>query len=284
MRECEVCGQREFIFQFEKDSHSFFRCEGCKLIRIDPQPTDEVLEKIYGAHYYDAWGLQRDVKDVERVKATTFRFNLGALGPAPKGARLLDCGAATGFLMGVAEEMGYVPYGVELSEFGANAIAERFGRDRVHQGQLADAKFGDTKFEVISMYDFIEHVRDPESVLRNAYDLLTPGGRISITTPDTSTLTHRLMRSHWSHYKVEHIFYFDRINMKQLLERIGFHDVASRSAVKGMNLRYFNTVMQTYPVPAVSQALDLATRIAPSGVQTKIARFPMGEMLVSARK
>lgn len=284
MRDCEVCSRNSFEFIFEKDAHSFYRCAHCDLVRIDPQPTDEVLAKIYGAHYYDAWGLQTDKSDVERIKAKTFRFNLGALGTPSKGAKLLDCGAATGFLMGVAQEMGYEPYGVELSEFGANAIADRFGRDRVHQGQLGDANFGDTKFSVISMYDFIEHVRDPETVLRNAFDLLAPGGSISITTPDTSTLTNKLMRAHWSHYKVEHIFYFNRQNLAQLLQRVGFHDVSSKAAIKGMNLRYFNNVMQTYPVPGVSQALGLATRVAPSALQYKIVRFPMGEMLVSAKK
>lgn len=284
MRECEVCGHETFEICFEKDGHRFHRCTNCDLVRIDPQPTDEVLAKIYGAHYYDAWGLQTDKGDVERIKATTFRFNLGDLGTPKKGQKLLDCGAATGFLMGVAQEMGYEVYGVELSEYGANAIAERFGKDRVHQGQLEDANFDGKRFDVISMYDFIEHVRDPEAVLRNAFELLAPGGAISITTPDTSTLTHKVMRSHWSHYKVEHIFYFNRDNLKQLLERVGFRGVSSRMAVKGMNLRYFNNVMQTYPVPVVSRALGVATKLAPEIVQYTIARFPMGEMLVSARK
>jgi SAM-dependent methyltransferase len=284
MRTCEVCQKSVGKFLFRKEEHSFYRCADCGLIRIEPQPTDAVLERIYGAHYYDAWGLQTDKTDVERIKAKTFEFNLGDLGGPGEGAPLLDCGAATGFLMGVAERMGYTPYGVELSEFGANAIAERFGRDRAHQGQLADANFGGKRFAVITMYDFIEHVREPEVVLKQAFDLLAPGGAISITTPDTSALTHRAMGSYWSHFKLEHLYYFNRTNLRQLLERVGFRDVSTRAAVKGMNLRYFNRVMQSYPLPVVSKLLNAATRLAPRRLQYGIARFPMGEMLMSARR
>src|SRR5437868_6140620 len=77
-------------------------------------------------------------------------------------ARLLDCGAATGFLLDVARDLGYDPYGLELSEFGAGVIAGKLGADRVFCGELQHAKFDGVQpggFDVVTMCDYIEHVR-----------------------------------------------------------------------------------------------------------------------------
>src|SRR5689334_20278575 len=186
MSACEVCDSSDFRPMFDKAEHHFVRCTICGLERISPQPTDETLAKIYGAHYYDAWGLHDDEFTVANLKKGTFKFVLGKVGEPRRGARLLDLGAATGFLMDVAAERGYEPYGVELSEFGAKAIAAKFGDDHVHQGELAAARFpgaGKGDFAVVTMCDYIEHVRDPRKTLALARELLGPGGILAITTP-----------------------------------------------------------------------------------------------------
>src|SRR4051794_32338780 len=130
VRACEVCSGTQFTALFDKDDHSWVRCRSCALERIDPPPTDDTLGAIYGKHYYDAWGLHSDVSTVSQLKKATFSYVLNQLPPLPRGAKLLDCGAATGFLLEIAKEKGFEPYGIELSEFGANAIAEKFGKDR----------------------------------------------------------------------------------------------------------------------------------------------------------
>src|SRR5262245_46972880 len=123
---CQVCDGTRFVPLFEKDGHAFVRCADCSLERIDPQPSDATLAAIYGEQYYDAWGLQVDAGQVERMKMGTFRRIIASVDSLRPGVRVLDCGAATGFLMAAARDAGYEPYGVELSEFGGQKIAERF--------------------------------------------------------------------------------------------------------------------------------------------------------------
>ena len=72
-RPCEACGGRDFRPLYRKDAHDFQRCAGCALIRIDPQPTDAVLAKIYGTQYYHAWGVQTGADRVFALKKATFR-------------------------------------------------------------------------------------------------------------------------------------------------------------------------------------------------------------------
>src|SRR5256885_12100114 len=109
MSVCEVCSSPASQPLFDKLDHHFVRCDGCGLERISPQPSDETLAKIYGAHYYDSWGLHDNEDVVSALKKRTFGYVLGKLGDVTTGAKLLDCGAATGFLLEVAKGLGYDP-------------------------------------------------------------------------------------------------------------------------------------------------------------------------------
>lgn len=286
-RYCEVCRGNSFRTLGEKVGHTFVRCEECGLERIDPPPTDEELAKVYGEHYYDAWGLKRDEEAVERLKRATFATVVSEAGALKKGARVLDCGAATGFLMQVASDAGYEAYGIELSEFGAGKIGERFGKDRVFQGEIENASFAGLSkgcFDAIFMCDYIEHVRDPERVLRHAYDWLAPGGMIVISTPRVGSLTHRAMGLSWTHYKVEHLYYFSRDSLERLLCKTGFVGYGGRALVKTMNLDYVTHQFSVYPHKLLTPAVNALRSVLPDAARRAPFPISMGELLAKAHK
>ena len=205
------------------------RCPECGLQRLDPQPDDATLGRIYRQEYYDAWGLHDNAEATRTLKRAMFRRLLSPvarrLGP---GAPLLDCGAALGYLLEEAAAAGMEPYGVELSEFGARAIAEKFGPERVFQGPFEQAEFAGADreyFGVITMFDFLEHVRDPAADLAKAFRLLRSGGTLMILTPDAASLSCRLMGPRWLHYKVEHLTYFTPKSLRRYLELEGFVNI-----------------------------------------------------------
>lgn len=284
-RSCEVCSGHSFSALFEKEGHQFVRCDGCALERIDPAPTDDTLAAIYGKHYYDAWGLHQDESEVARLKKGTFGYVLDRLGPPKPGAKLMDCGAATGFLLEVAKVRGFDPYGVELSEFGAGEIAKKFGKGHSFQGEIENARFDDAgkgDFDVITMCDYIEHVRVPARVLERARSFLAKGGRLALTTPDAGSITHAALRKGWSHYKLEHLHYFRKDNMVKLLEKSGFANVTFRPLLKSLNLRYIREQFEVYPHPVLSRAARTLGRIVPSKLQQQHLRLMTGEMLATA--
>lgn len=272
---------------FVKEDHQFFRCTGCALERIDPQPSDETLAKIYGEHYYDAWGLHRDEQTVATLKKATFAYILDKLPTMPRGAKLLDLGAATGFLLELAKERGFDPYGIELSEFGAGEIKKKLGEGHVFCGDVEDARFSDAKegdFQVITMCDYLEHVRSPRRVLERVRELLAPRGFIALTTPDTSSLTHRVLAKGWSHYKIEHIHYFGRQNLTRLLESAGFERVTFRPLLKTLNLKYIREQFEMYPHPVLSRVARALGSTVPDVLQAHTIRLMTGEMLAIAQK
>ena len=271
---------------FDKLDHHFVRCGGCGLERISPQPSDETLAKIYGAHYYDAWGLHDNEEAVAALKKRTFRYVLDKLPPQPPGAKLLDCGAATGFLLDVAKDLGYAPYALELSEFGAEVIADRFGREHVFCGELQDCRFADAgpgDFQVLTMCDYIEHVRDPRHTLELAHTLLAPGGALAITTPDAGSPSRRVLGTGWTHYKIEHLFYFNKRNLERLLKEVGFSSVTFYPLWKSLTLDYIGHQFEIYPHKALTAVARAVRRFAPEPVRTLPLPFTTGELLAVAR-
>lgn len=285
-RPCEACGGRDFRPLYRKDAHDFQRCLGCALIRIDPQPTDAVLAGIYGTQYYDAWGVKNGADRVFDLKKATFRKHVFGEVRLEKGARILDCGAAYGALMDAAREEGWEPYGIELAAEAAAAIGAKFGADRIYSGPFEQARFatlGEAAFDAVFMCDFIEHVRDPLSVLRKTASLLRPGGRLVVTTPNGSSFTARAMGASWPHSKVEHLYFFDPHNLGLLLDRVGMKVERARRAKKVLDLEYLRSQFNTYPRAVVTPAMNLLARCA-GGFATRPLSFSFGEMLVVARK
>jgi 2-polyprenyl-3-methyl-5-hydroxy-6-metoxy-1,4-benzoquinol methylase len=270
---------------FDKLEHHFVRCKECGLERISPQPSDETLAKIYGAHYYDAWGLHDNEDAVAELKRRTFRYVLGKLGTPSPGTKLLDCGAATGFLLEVARDMGYDPYALELSEFGAKAIAEKFGEDHVFCGELQNFKLpnaGAGDFRVITMCDYIEHVRDPRTTLSLARSLLGSDGTIAITTPDAGSPSRRALRTGWTHYKIEHLFYFNKHNLEQLLKDVGFSSVKFYPLWKSLTLDYIGHQFEIYPHKALTAVARAVRKVTPEKIRTMPLPFTTGELLAVA--
>jgi 2-polyprenyl-3-methyl-5-hydroxy-6-metoxy-1,4-benzoquinol methylase len=285
MPACEVCSSTVEIPLFEKLDHRFVRCRDCGLERISPQPSDETLARIYGAHYYDAWGLHESEGVVAGLKKRTFAYVLGKLPDPAPGTKLLDCGAATGFLLDVARELGYDPYGLELSEFGAGEIARKLGPDHVYCGELPAATFPGVvpgAFQVITMCDYIEHVRDPRQTLSIARTWLADRGVLAITTPDAGSPSRRVLGTGWTHYKIEHLFYFNRRNLARLLADVGFSSVRFYPLWKSLTLDYIGHQFEVYPHPALTPVAR-ALRRMPALLRTFPLPFTTGELLAIAR-
>jgi SAM-dependent methyltransferase len=270
---------------FDKLEHHFVRCEQCGLERISPQPSDEVLAKIYGAHYYDAWGLHDNEQTVAALKKRTFKYVLGKLPPPSPGDKLLDCGAATGFLLEVAKDLGYDPYALELSEFGAKAIADKFGESHVFCGELQNIKFPDVgpgDFNVVTMCDYIEHVRDPRQTLELARKLLGNKGTLAITTPDAGSPSRRVLGNGWTHYKIEHLFYFNKRNLERLLKDVGFSSVTFYPLWKSLTLDYIGHQFEIYPHKALTAFARAMRKLTPHPIRAMPLPFTTGELLAIA--
>jgi SAM-dependent methyltransferase len=282
---CPVCGSGPVKKGHALGAGALHACGACTVRFISPQPTDAELKEMYGERYYRSWGLS-GAEENERLKAmktATFELRLDLISRYKTSGDILDVGCATGYFLEAAGKRGFQPYGVEISDHSSAAAKEKFGADRVHSGVLEDAPFRDGQFDVIAMSDLLEHVRDPLRTLAAARRLLKDDGAVMIMTPDTDSLTARLMGARWTHYKPEHLFYFNRRSLSLLAEKSGFEAVDFRAAKKAMNLEYLRTQFAAYPHRLLTPASALLAGMVPRGLRSGNFLLTMGEMTAILR-
>jgi 2-polyprenyl-3-methyl-5-hydroxy-6-metoxy-1,4-benzoquinol methylase len=177
----------------------------------------------------------------------TFRHHLEDMesytGPAD-GRRLLDVGAYTGVFVEVARESGWDACGVEPSHW-AVAEARRHGLPLV-EGTLASLDLKKETFDVVTMWDVIEHFADPAAELAQAYDLLTPGGVIAVHTMNVESLAARLLGPRWPWLMDMHLHYFSPRTLAQMLQKVGFDVIWAGAQGRYLRLGYLVTRLRGF--------------------------------------
>jgi 2-polyprenyl-3-methyl-5-hydroxy-6-metoxy-1,4-benzoquinol methylase len=212
------------------------QCQHCGHVYANPRwEADELL------HAY------AEVKDETYVaerpgRKRTFARHLRSLerlaGP-PNGRLLLDVGAYTGVFVETALENGWRAMGIEPSHWAAG-IAQEEGLP-VIQGTLDSPELKDWRFDVITMWDVIEHLDDPSAELDKSFNLLVPGGLLAVHTMDLDSLVARLMGERWPWLMGMHIQYFSRRTLTKILEKSGFEVIWSGAQGRYLSLGYLGT-------------------------------------------
>jgi 2-polyprenyl-3-methyl-5-hydroxy-6-metoxy-1,4-benzoquinol methylase len=283
---CRLCGspalERRFPLR-RATGHDVLGCRGCGVEFLDPQPTPEVLERVYREEYYEAWAVRgrEDEARTHLMKKATFRAWLAEL-PVANG-RLLDLGCAMGSLLEVARERGFEPHGVELSSYAAKLAAERIGPGRIHNARLEDAPLAKGSFDAITMCDYLEHVEEPGLVLDRVRELLAPSGAVLVVCPDNGALWRRLFGRHWIEYKLEHLYYFTRRSLERLARAHGFRVAKFVAGKKTMRLRYLVEQARAFRPPVVGPVLGAVGALAPAALQDAEFRIYLGNFLAVLR-
>lgn len=253
---CNLCGRDDWQVRFPTTSNgadpdvSAFRCtsssygrhaqivecQHCGLVYANPRWSAEELIEAYTAVEDETYLVERAARE------RTFQHHLQALeevvGPA-NGRSLLDIGAYIGVFVEVAAAAGWQAYGVEPSAWAA-AEAQRRGLN-VMAGTQDTPQLRGCRFDLVTMWDVIEHVADPSTELTKTRQLLKLGGWLAIHTMDVDSLAARLMGPRWPWLMDMHLYYFSQQTLAQLLRKTGFEVVWSGSQGRYLSLGYLAT-------------------------------------------
>jgi SAM-dependent methyltransferase len=232
---CPACAS----LQSRSDAHIAF-CELCghRWLVISEEAHRGNEEKAYIDDYS---GYARD----ERFEAFVRDFTARELGRRLRaGARILDVGCGAGVFMEAASKMGYSVEGIDVSHASAE-ICRRKGL-AARAGDFLTDRF-DGKFDLITMWDVVEHLRDPESFLHRSRELLVEDGLLFAKIPAFGDLSVRLSRRVPRLAGIllgapNHVQYFSRASLDRLVRRQGFEPEwlaggAIRSPTRGGSLK-----------------------------------------------
>jgi SAM-dependent methyltransferase len=140
----------------------------------------------------------------------------------------------------------------------------------VVQGTLDTADLPEAHFDVVTMWDVIEHLTDPRSALGQVHHLLKPGGLVVVHTIDIESLFARLMGPRWPWLMEMHVYYFSRHTLRTMLEQSGFEVISDKPQGRYLRLGYLaNRVGALMPI--VGRPVEwLVTKLGLRGVAVPI--------------
>ncbi len=111
--------------------------------------------------------------------------------------RILDVGCGVGFFPRFAADAGWQAWGYEISKEAVAWGQRELELDTLCAGRVEDSGFSPGSFDVVTLWDVIEHISEPVPLLRYCRTLLRPGGVLFIQTPNANfqLLRARLMRA-----------------------------------------------------------------------------------------
>jgi 2-polyprenyl-3-methyl-5-hydroxy-6-metoxy-1,4-benzoquinol methylase len=199
---CPLCGDTSTVSAFKKNEFRYHRCRRCQSLFVDLKMGDGAVHEHYSGAYYESESLaekgRRGYPSYRTSYATLmngFHKKLDFIRKYVSGGKLLDAGAAYGYFLKVAE-----PYfegeGIDVSNFAA-MIAQREFNAQVKVGDIENVDVPDGFFDVVVMWDIIEHTIRPLKSLKEVARILKPEGYLFVSTDDAANWLPKILGKHW---------------------------------------------------------------------------------------
>ena len=232
---CRICGaieSQQFVrapfVSGGREEHNFWQCHDCDAIYLHPVPSLEEERQFYVKEFENFMstrvGDHRDWSNAERHKNTNqdqvkrrLPFLKDYLSP---GSELLEIGCSSGFMLDAFRDgFGVKCVGVEPSgEF--KEFVEMSGHTVV--GDLSEVS--DCKFDIITHFFVLEHIRDPFVFLKESYSLLKEGGVIIAEVPcahDVLTTLYKIDAFDRFYWSIAHHYYYTKKSLSYVLGQLG---------------------------------------------------------------
>lgn len=215
-------------------------CEYCGLIFINPRPMINQIIEGYSQAVDELYVSQAE----GRIR--TFRKGMRMIEKySGQKGRILDVGAAAGFFLKAAKDNNWKTYGVEPSKWMSEYGSRNFGVN-IKQDTLEGAKFPGSYFDVVTMWDVIEHTGDPMATLREANRVLKKGGLLVVNFPNIGDMLARLFGRRWWFILSVHLYYFTPRTLSEMLKRNGFEIKVVRPHLQRLSFGYLLDRLKPY--------------------------------------
>ncbi len=209
-------------------SLEFRRCDRCGIAyRTIPQNVEDQYDERYSESITAGFRSEGKQSHAVRTLGRITHFGL-------RNGALLDIGCADGAFLEVAGKQGWRVCGVERQESSA-ALARARGLT-VYSPSI-DALPAGMRFDVITLLDVIEHIREPLPFLERLWAMLTPGGMLYLETPNFGSIYRHACGQKWMGFILHHEILYSERALASLLRRSGFSDVLT-SSDRGLPFSY----------------------------------------------
>lgn len=251
---CNICRSQAKEIIRKTDLGNIVRCKKCGLLYRSPRLSDEDEISKYKSLYYDdeyCEILNRSRKDLYLSVLKEIEIYKG---------RLLDVGCADGYFLGLAQERGWEPYGVEISDFYLEKANKNLSEKSVFGFPLKIAKFPSEFFDVVTLLDVLDHLIDPLGELEEIGRIIKKKGMLIVRVRNGAfhMLLNRLFKKNLFGIlqvpTVFHLYGFDSRTIKNLLKKAKFSNIrVENSKLTGGNPYYQTKFLQRYSINIIKR-------------------------------
>jgi SAM-dependent methyltransferase len=235
MSQCIWCKSTETEYLLERKDclgdqvFHYLRCRQCGLIRLDPFLS--LGEKV--RHYPPTYAAYQDQRE-------SWLFRLGRQWywwrrvhavhrflTIRRGA-VLDVGCATGGFLAVMQKRGWQVTGIEPNLGAAARARQRLGSEAVQVVHLEEADFPPATFDLITLWDVLDHLQDPPMALRKMNGWLRSRGLLVVGVPYPRSWDARLFGPAWLGWDApRHLHVFPEDTLQAILDGAGHQVIAT---------------------------------------------------------
>jgi SAM-dependent methyltransferase len=215
VKNCDICNYTKFIKLIKKNNINIMECKNCGLVFSELIPVN--INDVYSNQAYLTETIEAIDKESLYRKERFGKERLKILLKYKKRGKLLDIGCGTGWFIELAKEY-FNCFGVEYSDDLIKYLIEK--NINVYK-DIDDVK---NKYDLITLFDLIEHVPSPRKMLKNIYDnLINDDGIILLFTPNYNSISfYKLGKQCSLLTPPAHLYYYTPLCFKRLAEDVGF--------------------------------------------------------------
>jgi len=237
---CYLCGSDQWTplveapDQAAKSEGLWFavvQCKRCGLCFTNPRPSPSSIGQFYHADYepHQPRKLSKQAWFGPPLNSRKRRHRDRRLElPWHGQGRLLDFGCGRGSFMQRMHERGWKVTGLDFSARAVHRIQNHLGLPTL-LGSLPHPELAPKSFDVITMWQSLEHVHHPQEILRQANELLVSAGRLFVAVPNIDSQAFRWFGPAWYGLDLpRHLTHFSPVTLQVMIERAGFQVLSVR--------------------------------------------------------
>jgi SAM-dependent methyltransferase len=216
---------------------------------LDANFDDEAVEELYSLWYPRATRKVEEFqppREIPRWKSWLDGERASAFRWVPPGVRVLDIGCGFGETLAYHEARGCEAHGIDPDENLLRA-ADAYGL-KVRVGLFDPTYYQRESFDYVTLDQVIEHAIDPLALMSGIGQVLRPGGKVVLSTPNPHGYGARLFRHRWINWHVPyHIHQFSRRSLNELALRSGFRTLTIRTVTSSKWIQYQDIHLRSRP-------------------------------------